>query len=166
GISSIAVNSIPYATSTNVIGTSTNLTFDGTNFSLGGTGNLSVGGNINCTNDITAYYSSDDRLKIRTDLIDNPIQKINSLTGFKYKFNDLAKSYGLCNDIVQIGLSAQDVQKVVPEAVRIANFDMDFTSNISKSGNNYLAIDYSRLVPLLVEAIKEQNKRIEKLENK
>jgi hypothetical protein len=69
---------------------------------------------------------------------------------------------------MEIGLSAQDVQNVLPELVNIAPFDMslDENGNIkSKSGDNYLTISYERLVPILIEGIKEQNKKISNLEN-
>jgi hypothetical protein len=57
---------------------------------------------------------------------------------------------------------AQDVQEVLPEAVKIAPFDNDGNGN-SKSGENYLTIQYEKIVPLLVEAIKELKKEIEEL---
>lgn len=107
---------------------------------------------------------SDVRLKDITGNILNPLDKINSLNGFYYKFNDLAKSYGFNNNnnTQYAGLSAQDVQQVFPEVVTTAPFDLDDTSK-SKSGENYLTIQYERLIPLLVEGIKEQTKIIESL---
>ena len=58
---------------------------------------------------------------------------------------------------------AQQVQAVLPQAVAPAPFDNDGKGN-SKSGQNYLTIKYEKLVPLLVEAIKEQDKKIGRLE--
>ena len=84
--------------------------------------------------------------------------------------NDLAKELGYTNEKQQVGLSAQQVQAVLPEAVSLAPVDMEtdeFSGEItSKSGENYLTVDYSRLVPLLVEAIKEQQEQIDELKLK
>jgi hypothetical protein len=142
------------------------------------TGNMGVGtnappvkfyvsGDIACTGDITAYYS-DIRLKDIHSNINNPLDIINNLNGFYYTPNELAKSLGINKNKMEIGLSAQDVQKVLPELVNIAPFDMMVDEDgkiISKSGNNYLTISYERIVPILIEGIKEQNKKISNLEN-
>jgi hypothetical protein len=122
-----------------------------------------VANQIAATGNITAYYS-DERLKTKTGDITNAVDKVNNLKGFYYIENELAKSFGYKNEKQQIALSAQDVQKVVPEAVHLAPFDMKTVEEtgeiISKSGENYLTVDYAKLVPLLVEAIKEQNKEV------
>jgi hypothetical protein len=126
---------------------------------------LHIIGEIIATGDITANYS-DERLKNKTSNIDNPINILNNLNGFYYKPNELAKSFGITNNNQQIGLSAQEVNKVIPEIVKIAPFDMTKDENgeiTSKSGENYLTIDYQRLIPVLIEAIKELNNEITKL---
>jgi hypothetical protein len=128
---------------------------------------LYVAGDIASTGDITAYYS-DIRLKDIHSTIKNPLDIINNLNGFYYTPNELAKSFGIIKNKMEIGLSAQDVQNVLPELVNIAPFDMslDENGNIkSKSGDNYLTISYERIVPILIEGIKEQNKKISNLEN-
>jgi hypothetical protein len=121
-------------------------------------------GNLYVTGDITAYYS-DERLKTKVAGIDNALDKVLSLSGFKYVNNDLAKEHGYNSDKVQIGMSAQEVQKIAPEIVKLAHFDMEIINGevASKSGENYLTLDYSKLVPILVEAIKEQQAQIEDL---
>lgn len=120
---------------------------------------------IYATGNVTAYYS-DERLKTRIGNIDNALGIISSLSGFRYVNNDLAKSFGYDGDEVQLGISAQEVQAVLPEVVRQAAFDIDLDSpeQASKSGEDYLTVDYSRLVPLLIEAIKELNNKVETLE--
>jgi hypothetical protein len=122
------------------------------------------GGNLYVTGDITAYYS-DERLKTKVAGIDNALDKVLSLSGFKYVNNDLAKEHGYDSDKVQIGMSAQEVQKIAPEIVKLAHFDTEIINGevASKSGENYLTLDYSKLVPILVEAIKEQQTQIEDL---
>ena len=61
-----------------------------------------------------------------------------------------------------VGVYAQDVEKVQPEAVDLAPFDNDGEDN-SISGENYLTVQYEKLVPLLVESIKELKAEIEEL---
>jgi hypothetical protein len=123
---------------------------------IDGTGGLSVFGNI------TAYYS-DERLKTKTADISDPLKIIDKLNGFYYKPNELAHSFGIANSNKQeIGLSAQEVQKVLPELVNIAPFDIEKDkdgNNISKTGDNYLTLAYDRLAPVFVEAIKELNQK-------
>jgi hypothetical protein len=113
---------------------------------------------------IIAYYS-DERLKTKLGPIEDALGKLSKLNGFYYVNNDLAKTFGYKETKVQLGLSAQEVQSVIPEIVHLAPFDTKFDedNNIigSKTGENYLTIEYDKVVPLLVEAIKEQQKIIE-----
>jgi hypothetical protein len=120
-----------------------------------GTGGLSVFGNI------ISYYS-DERLKTKTANISDPLKIIDKLNGFYYTPNKLAHSFGIKNNKQEIGLSAQEVQKVLPELVDIAPFDLDKDEDgnmTSKSGENYLTLAYDRLAPIFVEAIKELNQK-------
>jgi hypothetical protein len=131
-----------------------------------GSKKLLVSNVIAATGNITAYYS-DERLKTKTGSIDNALDKVQSLHGFTYVENELARSLGYTNEQEQVALSAQDVQRVMPQAVSIAPFDMEtdeFSGEItSKSGEDYLTVDYAKMVPLLVEAIKEQQIQIDEL---
>lgn len=119
------------------------------------------------TGNVTAYYS-DDRLKTRIGNIQNALDIVTSLNGFRYIDNELAETFGYANNGTQIGVSAQEVQKHLPEIVRQAAFDVDQDdpNQGSKTGENYLTVDYSRLVPLLIEAIKEQQEQINELKKK
>lgn len=133
--------------------------------SLGvGTTASGTGGEIRATNEITAFYS-DVRLKTDIEKISNASQKLKSINGILYKNNELAKSFGFTKEDRQVGVFAQDVLSVLPEAVRHAPFDIAQDGS-SKSGENYLTVKYELLVPLLIEALKEALERIEKLENK
>jgi len=126
---------------------------------------VAVGGGLTATGNITAF-SSDRRLKNNIELLSNPLEKLNKLSGFTYNWNETAnKLAGYSTDEKVVGMFAQDVQEVLPEAVKIAPFDNDGNGN-SKSGENYLTIQYEKVVPLLVEAIKELKKEIEELKNK
>jgi hypothetical protein len=127
---------------------------------------LHVIGNIIATGYIKSYYS-DKRLKEFISNIENPLSIINKLNGYFYKANKLAIENGF-TDERNIGLSAQDVQKVLPELVKLAPFDTVKNKNgesISKSGNNYLTVCYEKFAPVFVEAIKELNNQVRELKS-
>lgn len=136
-----------------------------TNFqinSLGvGTAASGTAGQIRATNSITAFYS-DRRLKDEVSKIENALDKIDQLTGVLYTQNKLAEKYGYNNYEEQVGLYAQDVQKIQPQAVKPAPFDIA-EDGTSKSGENYLTVQYERLIPLLVEGIKELRSEVKAL---
>lgn len=82
---------------------------------------------------------------------------LKQLRASTYGFNDLAQTtYGFTSNEERIGLHAHDVAMVVPQAVRMAHFDMDRRTGESLSGKNYMEIQYDKLVPVLVEALNEQ----------
>ena len=121
-------NGLAYLNGSKVLTTGSALTFDGSN--LATTGN------------ITAYYS-DDRLKTKLGGIENALDKVDQLSGFYYEANETAQALGY-KPKREVGVSAQQVQAVMPEVVSPAPIDQQ-----------YLTVDYERLVPLLIEAIKE-----------
>ena len=100
-------------------------------------------GQIRATSNITAYYS-DSRLKDFEGPIDSALDKVKALTGYYFKENDLARSFGYDDEKRQVGVSAQEVESVLPEVVTEAPFNADYKS-----------VWYEKLVPLLIEAIKE-----------
>lgn len=127
---------------------------------------LHVIGNIISTGFITAYYS-DERLKTFTSKVENPLEIIDNLNGYYYEPNKLAIDKGFSYE-KNIGLSAQEVQKVIPEIVKLAPFDTikdKNGDNISKSGENYLTICYEKMAPVFIEAIKELKKENQELKN-
>ena len=118
-------------------------------YSLGvGTPASNVAGEIRATNNITAYYS-DDRLKTKLGTIENALDKLCSLTGFYYEANETAQALGY-KVRKEVGVSAQDVQKVMPEIVVPAPID-----------EQYLTVHYDKLLPLVIEAIKDLKKEID-----
>lgn len=165
------INSTTIGATSATTGAFTTLTASGSTqvSSLGiGTAATGTAGEIRATNAITAYYS-DERLKNRIGRIENALDKIDQLTGFLYTENELANSFGFNNPDVQVALSAQAVKRVQPEAVRPAPFDIakrDDGTEYSKSGEYYLTVLYDRLVPLLVEGIKELRQEINQLKGK
>ena len=117
---------------------------------------------IQCYSNVIAYFS-DKRLKNIEGKIENPLDKIQKLNGVYYTQGELAESLGYeKNEKKQVGLIAQEVQEVLPEIVSIAPVDDDGKGG-SKTGEDYLTIDYSKVVPLLVECIKELKAEIEEL---
>ena len=129
-----------------------------------GTTAPTTAGQIYATNSITAFYS-DERLKTKVATIENALDKVDQLTGFIYKSNELAASFGYTDQSLQVGISAQAAQLVQPEVVKPAPFDVADDGS-SKSGENYLTVQYEKLVPLLIEAIKELRAEVNLLKGK
>jgi hypothetical protein len=114
--------------------------------------------------DIIAY-ASDKRLKHNIQRIENALSKVNSLTGMTYQWNNVGSQHGWSPDMEtrEAGVFAQDVQAVLPEAVKLAPFDNNM--GVSKSGENFLTVKYEKIVPLLIEAIKELKAEIDELKS-
>ncbi|SVE44605.1 uncharacterized protein METZ01_LOCUS497459, partial [marine metagenome] len=105
-----------------------------------------VTGELRCTADIIAYYTSDRRLKDDLKPIEDPIAKIRKLTGYTFTWNELQDSY-IGEDV---GVVAQEVNEVLPEVV-------------TERDDGYLAVKYEKMIPLLIEAMKEQQDQIDDL---
>jgi len=114
----------------------------------GGTG---ISGDLNVGGDVVAFASSDERLKDNIELISNPIEKVQSLKGVTWNWNDNASETQ--KSTPNVGVIAQDVEKVLPELVH----DRD---------NGFKGVDYAKLTGLLIEAIKDQQKQIDELKSK
>lgn len=124
-------------------------------------------GTLQNTGDVIAY-ASDKRLKTNIVNIPNALNKICSINGvtFDWKLDECAK-WNFTPPKNDIGVIAQEIQEICPEAVTFAPFDRDpVLGDFSKSGENYLTVKYEKLVPLLIEAIKEQQLQIEELKAK
>jgi hypothetical protein len=96
------------------------------------------------------YYGSDRRLKEDITPLKGALDKLGRLEGVTFKWNANKANTGRVGK-ADVGVIAQDVQKVLPEAV------------ITNPDTKMLAVDYPRLVPLLVNAIKEQQTEIDAL---
>lgn len=131
------------------------------NGDLSVTGNGTFGGSLAVIGDVT-FDLSDTRLKTEFEPIETALEKIKKLDVGTYYYNDLAREFGFTKTDRQVGLKAQQVQSVLPEAVALAPFDRGI-DGLSKSGEEYLTVRYEKLVPLLVAAVKEQSAEIEKL---
>ena len=135
------------------VATSSDVRFD--SFGVG-TAASGTTGEIRATNNITAYYSSDARLKENINYIDDALGKVAKIQGveFDWKEDYIAKAGGEDGYFVRkhdVGLIAQQVENVLPELV--ANRD-----------DGFKAMKYDRVVALLVNAIHELTDRVEELE--
>ena len=116
------------------------------------TGNVTVGGNFSATGNVTAYSASDKRLKENITPITNPIDRLMALSGNTFKWT--AEFYATQDRALfkeyDVGVIAQEVQSVLPAAV-------------NERENGMLAVDYTKLIPLLIECIKAQQVEINEL---
>ena len=102
---------------------------------------------IRCTGDVVAFYSSDERLKDNITPIENSLEKVGQLKGYEFDWNDNQEVY----EGHDVGVIAQEVEKVVPEIVETREHD------------GYKAVKYEKLVPLLINAVNELKAEIEEL---
>ena len=116
---------------------------------------------IRSTGNIIAYYS-DERLKDFEGNIPNALDKVCQLGGYYYKQNEVAAELGYENYERQVGVNAQEVHKIMPEVVEIAPISYNEEAN----GVEYLTVDYAKLVPLLIESIKELKAEVDALKAK
>ena len=116
-------------------------------------GTFQVSGAIRASGDITAFTSvSDVRLKENLEIIPEALAKVGELNGYTFNYKDRPE------DRIS-GLIAQDLEKVLPEAV----YDLE---EKSQDGDNYKAVRYDTVIPLLVEAIKELTQEVNTLKAK
>jgi hypothetical protein len=121
---------------------------------------VKVGGSISATGNITAYASSDKRLKENIIPIENALDKIDKIDGVEFDWTDayMEKEVGDDKDAQSlikkhdIGVIAQQIEEVLPEVVM-------------KREDGYLAVRYEKIIPLLIESIKELKKEIIELKN-
>ena len=163
----ISISSTDTNTDTNTV--TTNLAGTGVSVSSGtGNSTISIGqavatnstvqfGEVRSTGDIIAYYTSDLALKENINPISNALDKVSQLGGYSFDWKDthLEDRGGLDDMFVKksdVGIIAQEVQKVLPEAV-------------GKREDGTLGVRYELLVPLLVESIKELKKEIQSLKS-
>jgi len=113
--------------------------------------NLTAGGTLTTSGDVVAYGSpSDARLKKVKEIIPNALSKVMSLTGYRFDWNTIDP---LANIKEDVGVIAQEVQKVLPELART-------------NDDGFMSVRYQGLTAVLIEAVKEQQKQIEELKNK
>jgi hypothetical protein len=116
-------------------------------------GSVTVNGDINATGDITGFYLSDERLKTNLQPIDDALTKVSMLNGVTFDWNATARESKPNRTRREAGIIAQQVEKVLPEVIETRL-------------DGYKAVDYEKLVPLLIEAIKELSDKVDRLENR
>ena len=104
---------------------------------------LMVSGSIKASG--TVIQGSDIRLKEDIQPIDNALSRIDNIDGVYFTYKDTKEK--------SIGVIAQDIQKILPEVV-------------SEDNKGYLGVNYSGIVPVLIEADREQNSIIKDLEDR
>jgi hypothetical protein len=118
----------------------------------GNEGAISASGDIVADGDIIAYNASDNRLKDNVKVIEGALDKIDGINGYEFDWND--KSPGWAQQRGHdVGVLAQEIQKIHPEVV-------------AERKNGYLGVDYKRLVPLLIQSVKELRSEVEELKKK
>jgi hypothetical protein len=141
-----------------------NLRFDGSALKVTGSvaisSSLAVGnitpsttvGRIDASNDIVAFSTSDIRLKTNIEPILNPITKIEAIGGYTFDWKSEHKDlHGFEGH--DVGVIAQEIEVIMPEVVTTRD-------------SGYKAVKYEKLVPLLIEAIKDLQKQIDELKNR
>ena len=123
-----------------------------------GTTGFGAVGEIRATNNITAYYSSDRRLKSNVETISNALTKLRTLQGVMFDWNDdLIEAQGGEDGYFvrkhDTGIIAQDVEKVLPEVVAERN-------------DGYLAVKYEKLAGLIIQAINELADQVDDIKKK
>ena len=125
--------------------------------SLGiGTAASGTTGEIRATNDVTAFYSSDERLKENIVQLDRALDKVNSLRGVTFDWKDLTDEERKTihsHEGSDIGVIAQEVQEQYPELVQ-------------QREHGYLSVDYQKLTAVLIEAVKELSQKVTDLEHR
>jgi len=124
----------------------------------GGTGILLVQGDINATKEITAYASSDSRLKENVTIIENALEKIRTLNGVMFDWKDsvIEEKGGEDGYFIRkhdTGIIAQDVEKVLPEVVATRD-------------DGFLAVRYEKMAGLIIQAINELANEVDELKKR
>jgi hypothetical protein len=129
-------------------GTNRGFVFRSSNSSGSCVAGIDASGTIRTISDVIAYASSDKRLKDNITPIDNAIDKVQKISGVTFDWNDKQDTYE--HGKHDVGVIAQEIEEVLPEVVDTRE-------------NGYKAVKYEKIVPLLIEAIKEQQKQIDEL---
>ena len=107
-------------------------------------------GRIDASNDVVAFATSDKRLKNNITPIEDALNKVSQVQGIEFDWIPKEGIHG--NEGHDVGIIAQEIEKVLPEVVTTRD-------------NGYKAVKYEKIIPLLVEAIKELQKEVQELKN-
>lgn len=104
--------------------------------------------NLRIFGDVIAFAASDERLKENIKPIENALDKVSKIGGYEFDWNDQTEVHG--HEGHDIGVIAQEIEAILPEVVTTRD-------------SGYKAVKYEKIVPLLIQAIKEQQKEINEL---
>jgi len=108
-------------------------------------------GRFEASNDVVAFSSSDKNWKKNIKNIDSPLEKLSQINGVEFDWIEDEPIHG--NKGHDIGIIAQEIEQILPEIVQTRESGMK-------------AVQYDKIIPLLIEAIKDQQKQIEELKSK
>ena len=129
------------------LGTGSDVQFD--SFGVG-TAASGTTGEIRATNDVTAYYSSDIRLKKNVKPIVGALTKLDKIKGYEFEWMKTRPKNVHSHKGLTYGVIAQEVVEIMPHCVE-------------ERMNGYLAVNYEKLIPLLINCIKELKSDLDKL---
>ena len=112
---------------------------------------LFVDGNIAATGNITAFFTSDERLKNNVVRIKDGLSIVNQLRPVEFEWDEKSPFYH--DKFKDYGLIAQEVEKVLPNIV-------------GEMKDGYKGIKYEKIIPFLIDSIQQLTKRVEELEDK
>ena len=107
------------------------------------------GSQIEASGDVIAFGSSDERLKDDIQPIENSLNKVDKIGGYTFVWNDKQSTY----EGKDVGVIAQEIEEVLPEVVMTR-------------GSGYKAVKYEKIVPLLIESIKELKQEVDEIKQK
>ena len=110
--------------------------------------NSTTNGRIDASNDVVAFSTSDIRLKDNIKINDKALDKVNSIQGIEFDWIEKEEVHG--NSGHDIGVIAQEIEEILPDVVTTRD-------------NGYKAVKYEKIVPLLIEAIKDISKQVDGL---
>jgi len=112
------------------------------------TADFKSNGDLDVMGDVVAYAVSDSRLKTNIQPLNGALDRVSSISGVTFNWNTLAD--GKDTQIRQVGVLADQIRQVLPEAVQ-------------EKSTGYLGVDYQKIVPLLIEAVKELRLEVQQL---
>jgi hypothetical protein len=122
---------------------------------------LNASGDMYAAGNVVAY-SSDERLKENITTISDALSMLKQLRGVYFDWKEMVDSLGFNPiDRHDIGVIAQEVEKVIPQAIKPAPFDA-LGEGKSISGQHYKTVQLEKIVPVLIQSVKEQQEIIEK----
>ena len=112
---------------------------------------VTIGGELRCTDDIIAFYTSDEKYKTNINPIENATEKVTAIGAKTFEWKEEYLNFHPYTEKKDFGVIAQDVLNVFPQAVH-------------ERPDGSLSVDYVKLGVLAFQAIKEMDERLNKLE--